>query len=287
VIERSFQLLPGIGPWRERDLWSRGLLDWKAFRAAPQLSELPAKQAESLGARIAEAEAALAYRDLGHLAELLPTREHWRLYPAFLDEAVFLDIETDGAVNGRPTVVSLFDRRGLHVFIQGRNLDELPDALRLSRLWVSFNGRCFDVPVLQKQFDDLPEPAVHLDLRFLCHRVGLQGGLKSVEQTVGIARPPHLRGVGGLDAVVLWRTWRANDEVAALRFLVEYNLYDAFQLRALADSAYNLAVEQLAFDDERITVWERGDLLYDVNRIVLGLGPSSDVAALQTAEGQV
>jgi uncharacterized protein len=259
-------------------MWSRGLLDWNAFRAAPDLSELPAKQAESLGARIAEAEAALAYRDLARLAELFPTREHWRLYPAFLDEAVFLDIETDGAVNGRPTVVSLFDTRGLHVFVQGRNLEELPEALRRSRLWVSFNGRCFDVPVLRRYFGDLPEPIVHLDLRFLCHRVGLRGGLKSVEQTVGIPRPPHLRGVGGLDAVVLWRSWQANDEVAALRFLVEYNLYDAFQLRALADSAYNLAVEQLAFDGERIPVWERGDLLYDVSRIVLGLESSLDAS---------
>lgn len=285
MIERSFQLCPGIGPWRERDLWSRGLLDWNAFRAAPHLSELPAKQAESLGARIAEAEAALAYRDLAQLAELLPTREHWRLYPEFLDEAVFLDIETDGATNGRPTVVSLFDRCGLHVFIQGRNLEELPEALRQSRLWVSFNGRCFDVPMLQRHFGDLPEPVVHLDLRFLCHRVGLRGGLKSVEETVGIARPPHLRGVGGLDAAVLWRNWRATDEVAALRFLVEYNLYDAFQLRALADLAYNLAVEQLAFDDERIAVWERGDLLYDVSRIVLGLGSLHDASVSLAAEG--
>ena len=72
MIERSFQLLPGIGPWRERDLWSRGLLDWGAFRAAPHLSGLPARQAESLAARIAEAEAALAYRDLACLAALLP-----------------------------------------------------------------------------------------------------------------------------------------------------------------------------------------------------------------------
>jgi uncharacterized protein len=285
VIERSFQLLPGIGPWRERDLWSRGLLDWNAFRAAPHLSELPAKQAESLGARIAEAEAALAYRDLAHLAELFPTREHWRLYPAFLEEAVFLDIETDGARTLRPTVVSLFDRRGLHVFIQGRNLEELPEALQRSRLWVSFNGRCFDVPVLRKHFGDLPEPIVHLDLRFLCHRVGLRGGLKSVEQIVGISRPLHLRGIGGLEAVVLWRSWQANDEVAALRFLVEYNLYDAFQLRSLADSAYNLAVEQLAFDGERIPVWERGDLLYDVSRIVLGLGRAPDVSAGLAAQG--
>ncbi len=280
MIQRSFQLLPGIGPWRERDLWSRGLLDWDAFRAAPQLSELSASQAESLGARIAEAEAALRYRDLAHLAALLPPREHWRLYPAFIDEAVFLDIETDGAVNGRPTVVSLFDRRGLHVFVQGQNLEALPAALQHSLLWVTFNGRCFDVPVLRRHFVDLPEPVVHLDLRFLCRRVGLRGGLKTVEQLVGIPRPPHLRGVGGWEAVRLWRTWVANDEIAALRFLVEYNLYDAFQLRAVADAAYNRAVEHLAFDGERISVWERGDLLYDVSRLVLGLGESASQLAV-------
>lgn len=285
MIERSFQLLPGIGPWRERDLWSRGLLTWDAFRAAPHLSELPDGQAESLGARIAEAEAALAYRDLGRLAELLPQREHWRLYPSFLDEAVFLDIETDGAINGRPTVVSLFDRSGLHVFLQGRNLEALPAALQRSRLWVTFNGRCFDVPVLRHHFANLPEPVVHLDLRFLCRRVGLRGGLKAVEQSIGIPRPPHLRGVGGLDAVLLWRSWLANDEVAALRFLVEYNLYDAFQLRALADVAYNLAVEQLAFDGERIPVWERGDLLYDVSRLVLALGQTLGDSPQVAVEG--
>ena len=285
MIERSFQLLPGIGPWRERDLWSRGLLDWNAFREAPHLSDLPPRQAESLGARIAEAEAALSYRDLAHLATLLPPREHWRLYPAFIDEAVFLDIETDGAVNSRPTVVSLFDRRGLHVFVQGRNLEALPKALQHSRLWVTFNGRCYDVPVLRRHFADLPEPVVHLDLRFLCRRVGLRGGLKAVEQVVGIPRPPHLRGVGGWDAVFLWRTWVATDDVAALRFLVEYNLYDTFQLRALADLAYNRAVELLAFDGERIPVWERGDLLYDVSRLVLALGQAAERPIQRAADG--
>lgn len=258
-------------------MWSRGLLDWQAFREAPELSELPPNQAQSLGARIAEAEAALKYRDLSRLAALLPPREHWRLYPLFLDQAVFFDIETDGAVSGRPTVVSLFDRSGLHVFVQGRNLTALPEVLSRSQLWVTFNGRCFDAPVLRRHFAELPAPVVHLDLRFLCRRVGLRGGLKAVEQLVGIPRPPHLRGVGGWDAVLLWRTWLANDELAALRCLVEYNLYDAFQLRALADIAYNLAVEQLAFDGERIRVWERGDLLYDVSRLVLALSPAGDV----------
>jgi uncharacterized protein len=284
VISRTFQLLPGIGPWRERDLWSRGLTDWAAFRAAPQLSELSPIQVEILGARIDEAEAALRSRDLSRLAALLPRREHWRLYPVFVDEAVFLDIETDGA-EGRPTVVSLFDRAGLHVFLSGQNLESLPEALLRSPMWVTFNGRCFDVPVLRAHFPELPRPVVHLDLRFLCRRVGLRGGLKTIEDLVGIPRPPHLRGVGGWEAVLLWREWLANDELAALRFLVEYNLYDAFQLRALADVAYNRAVEQLAFDGERIPVWQRGDLLYDVSQLVLALGafpglPSSMVSAV-------
>ena len=33
VIRRTFQLVPGIGPWREKDLWARGLESWDAVRA--------------------------------------------------------------------------------------------------------------------------------------------------------------------------------------------------------------------------------------------------------------
>lgn len=274
MIERSFQLAPGIGPWRERDLWARGLLDWEAFRAHPKRSGLSDALAHQLAARIDEAEAALAGRDLHRLAKLLPAREHWRLYPAFAEEAVYLDIETDGGDGGRPTVVSLLDARGLHVHLQGRNMESLPAALGRSSMWVTFNGRCFDLPVLRAHFPGLPRPAMHLDLRFLCRRVGLPGGLKSVEEAVGVARPPHLRGANGCDAVLLWRTWMSTGEIEPLRFLVEYNLYDAFQLRSVATRAYNRAVEQLAFDGERIPLWERGDLLYDVSRILLGLAPA-------------
>jgi len=276
VIGRSFQLAPGIGPWRERDLWARGLLDWEAFQANPERSGLPEAMVQLLAARIEEARAALAARDLVGLADLLPAREHWRLYPLFADEAVYLDIETDGRDGGRPTVVSLFDAGGLHVLLQGQNLDALPEALGRSRLWVTFNGRCFDLPVLRSHFPGLPRPAVHLDLRFLCRRVGLPGGLKSVEEAVGVARPPHLRGTNGWDAVLLWRAWTSTGDIEPLRFLVEYNLYDAFQLRSVATCAYNRMVERLAFDAERIPRWERGEVLYDVSRILLGLGMAAE-----------
>ena len=31
MIRRTFQLIPGGGPWREKDLWARGMLSWEAL----------------------------------------------------------------------------------------------------------------------------------------------------------------------------------------------------------------------------------------------------------------
>ena len=62
---------------------------------------------------------------LSSLAALIPPREHWRLYGEFAEDAAFFDIETDGREHQRPTVVSVFARGDLQVFIQGRNLDQL------------------------------------------------------------------------------------------------------------------------------------------------------------------
>lgn len=273
MLQRTFQLISGVGPWREKDLWARGIHHWDDF--PPTGSVLGPKLDGVARERIAQAREALARRDLGRLARLVPPREHWRLYAEFAQEAVFFDIETDGAAQQVPTVVSLFDTAGLHVFIQGRNMDSLPEALAARRLWVTFNGSCFDVPVLRGYFGarSFPEPQAHIDLRFVCRRVGLKGGLKDIEDRLGLGRPPHLRGVNGWDAVLLWRAWHHQHELEALRFLVEYNLYDSFQLRSLMERAYNLAADELHCDVPRLPVFDRGDVLYDMSRLLLELGP--------------
>ena len=118
-------------------------------------------------------------------------------------------------------------------------MEALPAALARRRIWVTFNGSCFDVPVLKQHHPELKDPPLHLDLRFIGRRVGLTGGLKSIEDELSLGRPLHLRGVGGWDAVLLWRAYRAHGEIEALRFLVEYNLYDAFNLRTLMDTVFN------------------------------------------------
>lgn len=275
MIERTFQHIPGVGPWRERDLWARGIATWDDFRAPDGGVVVSAKVDAKARERIEKAREALAAGDLWALAALVPPREHWRLYPRFAQEAVFFDIEADGAPSAQvPTVVSLLDGRGLRTFIRGRNLDELPEALSDRAIWVTFNGTCYDVPVLKRHFGSFPAPAVHLDLRFLCRRVRLRGGLKEIEDRVGLGRPPHLKGVNGWDAVLLWRAYQRRGDVEALRFLVEYNLYDAINLRSLLELAYNRAVEELACEVPRLPVFERGEVLYDVTKAILALGPT-------------
>ncbi|HZJ54229.1 MAG TPA: ribonuclease H-like domain-containing protein [Myxococcaceae bacterium] len=274
MIRRTFQLVPGIGPWREKDLWARGLEGWETVRSGGA-DVLGASLHDALCAALDRAEAALDTGDLQALVRMLPAREHWRLWPLVADEALCLDVEADGVgERHRPTVAGCLDADGLWTFIEGRNLDALPARLAVRRVWVTFNGAAFDLPVLRHAFPGLPRPVLHLDLKPLCRRIGLGGGLKSAEDRLGIARPPHLRGRSGMDAVLLWRAYHATGDVEALRFLVEYNLYDAFQLRAVADHAYNRAAERLHWPD-RVDPWDRGGVLYDLSRLLLGLEPTA------------
>lgn len=292
MIERTFQLVRGVGPWREKDLWARGLFHWDQFTPGStaggvilsgKLDPLVREAIDRLRPALAE----------GHLAELaagIPSREHWRLFARFRDQAAFLDIEAEDAKDPKPTVVSIFDSSGLRAFIQGRNLEQLPDALAERPIWVTFNGSSFDIPVLKRTFPELGSPTVHLDLRHLARRVGLEGGLKRVEDEAGLSRPLHLRGVGGYDAVLLWRAYKRGGSLEALRMLVEYNLYDAFQLRPLAEHCFNRMLDRYAFDESlepRLSVLDRGELLYDVSKLLLSISPTdADLALLNRLRSQ-
>ncbi|WNG36910.1 hypothetical protein F0U60_26665 [Archangium minus] len=287
MLRRTFQLIPGVGPWKEKDLWARGIQTWDDFPESGVV--LGQKLDDGARRRLALAREALERRDLKGLAAMVPPREHWRLYPEFARDAVYFDIETDGAQDQVPTVVALFDDGGLRVFIQGRNMDALPEAMAERRLWVTFNGSCFDVPVLRQYFGKaFPTPDAHIDLRFVCRRLGMGGGLKEIEDKLGLGRPPHMKGVNGWDAVLLWRAYLARGDVEALRFLVEYNLYDSFQLRSLMDKAYNRALDDLNMDAEpRVPVFERGEVLYDVSRLIMELGPTErDLRVLERVRAQ-
>jgi hypothetical protein len=269
--DRTFQLIKGVGPWRERDLWARDLATWSDFeRAAGQGVVMAERLDRELLEAITRARRALERGALPELAALVPAREHWRLYGHFVDQAAFFDIEADG--DEVPTVVGVMDRQGVATFRRGHSLQQLPARLAKSPVWVTFNGSVFDVPTLSKAFEAFPRPVVHLDLRFLIRHAKLKGGLKGVEDAIGLGRPPHLKGVRGLDAIRLWREWNFNHDRRALQLLTEYNLYDAINLRSVLEWTLWRTAELNAWSNvEKQPIFERGDVLYDVSRLVLSL----------------
>lgn len=230
-VENSFIPVQGVGETTERRLWRQGVTHWDEF--TPEV--VGPKTGERIERFLADARPRLDDGDARFFAETLPSGSHWRLYENFRDETVFFDIETTGlhTYSDEVTTVSVHRDGDTRTYVQGRDLtaDALAREFADAKLLATFNGKQFDVPFLEHAFDlslDLP----HLDLRFLGERLAFTGGLKRVEQELGIERDRE--DISGRDAVRLWHRYERGDD-AALETLVSYNREDAENLRALAD----------------------------------------------------
>lgn len=281
MLRSTFQLVPGLGPARERSLWSAGVAAWSDLMASP--APVRAGRAYSLlRLAVSDAIAAAERGDLARLASALPRSEHWRLFESFGADAAYLDIETGDDVWGHESIsaIGFFDRTGPRLLLAGRDLHLFPELARTWNILVTFNGLSFDVPILRRAFPDWTPPACHIDLRHLLTRLGHRGGLKRIEDEIeglNLSRPPHLRAIDGWDACRLFRRGREGDR-EALRLFAEYNLYDVISLRTLMAYAYNAQAQveitrapELGAHVSMLPVPTRGDVLYDVSKILLGL----------------
>jgi len=108
----------------------------------------------------------------------------------------------------------------------------LYEALEGVSTIVTFNGSCFDLPVIRKRlYADLKRDFEHCDLLYICRRQGLRGGLKKVEQILGIGRATA--GISGWDAPRLWHRYESTGDQRALRTLLDYNREDVVNLALL------------------------------------------------------
>jgi len=272
MLQSTFQLGPGLGPAREKALWTRGIALWADYGASDDV----------LRAAIDAASEAFVARDIDRLAALLPSGEHWRLFDAFGTDAAYLDIETSDDVVGFAGIsaIGVLDREGPHLLLAGRDLGRFPELTRDWSMLVTFNGLAFDVPILRRAFPDWQPPGAHVDLRHVLGRLGQRGTLKQLEErlpALHLERPEHLRALNGWGASGLFHRGRDGDREAMRRF-AEYNLYDAIGLRTLMAFAYNGHVEALAARSpvlrqtaRQVEVPGRGDVLYDVSKILLSL----------------
>jgi hypothetical protein len=244
VLQNTFIHIPGVGEQTERRLWESGILTWDDFLAACGASRLPLLRRYE--ARRWVEDSLLHLGDIDFFRPLLPGRHLWRLYDQFGPEAAYLDIETAGLPEGRDyvTVIGVWGRGDLKQYVEGVNLNRFEDDIAAYPLIVTFNGTCFDLPVLKRQFPGLRLEAAHIDLRFVLRRLGFRGGLKKIEPVFGINRPPEVRLLNGYDAVILWRRHLARRD-GALELLLRYNREDCINLERLMGSAYRMLRESL------------------------------------------
>lgn len=280
MLTSSFQLARGLGPRREQQLWDAGVAHWADY--AGSAVSLSRQADRALRAAIDRAREAFDAGDVDRLAESLPAGEHWRLFSAFSAGAAYLDIETsdDDVATCSISAIGICDRNGPHLLLAGRDLQRFPELAQGWSLLVTFNGLSFDLPILRRAFPDWQPPRGHIDLRHLLQRLGHGGGLKAIERrlpALHLPRPAHLEGLDGGNAGYLFVRGRAGDQ-AALRRFAEYNLYDVINLRTLMAYAYNTLLERhatrapaLRTHTTTLRVPERGDVLYDVSKILLTL----------------
>ena len=234
MIRESFVLLPRVGRTMEHRLWRQGVHDWNAFLGASSISGMSQKTKAAHDRLLVVARDQLIEGNSRFFTSLMDPIEHWRLYDTFKDEACFLDIET--GMQNEVTVVGIAVGDKCYTLLRGSTLDKdaIQRLLSRAKILVTFNGRSFDMPVLQKYFNlnvDMP----HVDLRHVCAAVGLHGGLKNIEKIVGIKRPDELAVVHGAQAPALCKAYRATVDDYYLNLLVKYNEEDCVNLQTLAD----------------------------------------------------
>ncbi|MDZ7730746.1 MAG: ribonuclease H-like domain-containing protein [Natrialbaceae archaeon] len=230
-IENSFRHVDGVGPTIEQRLWEEGSTHWNEFDG----SCVGETVAERIERAIEESWRRLDASDYGYFAETLPTESRWRLYENVADTACFLDIETTGLDADRNvvTTVSLHRNGETTTLVRGQDLagHRLSAALEEADLLMTFNGKRFDVPFLETNFD-LSVDVPHLDLMYPCRRLGLTGGLKRIERDLGIERPGP--DISGRDAVRLWHEYERGKDTA-LEQLITYNQADTENLAVLVE----------------------------------------------------
>ncbi len=236
MLRHTFCHIPGVGSKTERRLWEAGYTSWEAVLApGPSRPALPGRlPAEPLRDSLAHYQG----RNLAWFGQLLPAAQSWRLYHDFRDSCAFVDIETTGMLGwGHITTIALYDGQSVRHYVQGVNLADFVRDVESYQLLVTYNGKCFDVPFLERTFGVRLGQA-HIDLRHVLRALGLRGGLKSCERQMGLQRP-GMEEVDGYVAVLLWDHFRGRRDPRALESLLAYNIQDAVNLETLMVLAHN------------------------------------------------
>ena len=250
MLQNTFIHIPGVGPKTEQGFWAAGVNDWATFFNGVPLKLPPAKRAR-IAEELHESKRQLASHNANFFANRLPAGQHWRLFDEFRNQTAYLDIETTGLeADCTISTIAVYDGSTMATYVNGKNLDDFASDISRYKLLVTYNGKCFDVPVIERVLGCRMDQA-HIDLRYVLAALGFKGGLKRCEVQLGMDRG-DLEDIDGLFAVVLWKAYLRNRDERALETLLAYNLQDAINLEALMITAFNMSIERCGFHHEAL-----------------------------------
>jgi uncharacterized protein YprB with RNaseH-like and TPR domain len=246
MLKNTFLHIPGIGIKTEKRLWKSGIYSWDLF-LNHRKTDISPKKLNTMSECLKESKNQMASLNPNYFAELIPASHHWRFFPEFRNATVYLDIETTGLSRYYETIttISLYDGKSIFYYVKGQNLNDFPEDIKRYNVIITYNGKSFDVPFIERYFDIQLNQA-HIDLRYILASLGYKGGLKSCETQLGFNRG-DLTDIDGFFAVLLWHDYFKNRNEKALKTLLAYNIQDVLTLEMLMVISYNLKIKDTPF----------------------------------------
>ena len=236
MLNHTFCHIDGVGLKTEQKLWQAGITSWNRWN-----DRVPMRMSGALKADITKTlDSSLTALESDPLffTRRLSSSDLWRIFPHFRNETVYLDIETTGLDDSAEvTTIALYDGKRISTYVNGQNLDDFLSDISRYKVIVSYNGKSFDIPFLERYFRT-KLPHAQIDLRYVLAKMGFKGGLKGCEKQLGISRG-DLDGVDGYFAVLLWQEYQKSGDRNLLETLLAYNIDDTVNLERLAVEAYN------------------------------------------------
>lgn len=243
MLLNSFCHLDGINLKKEAKIWDIGIKNWEDALSAESLCDSSKNDLLEFRKGIEFSYQKLEEKATDYFFDKIPRDQHWRFFKEFKDEMAYLDIETTGLTRfDSVTVVSIYHKGKLGIYVKGINFDKLLADITIPRIFVTYNGNKFDLPFLENYFG-IKIFQNRIDLRYVLSNLGYRGGLKKCEKMLGISRE-GMKDIDGNIAVMLWEDYKHNKNIKALKTLIAYNVSDAVNLEKLSAIAYNENVKK-------------------------------------------
>jgi uncharacterized protein YprB with RNaseH-like and TPR domain len=233
MLTKTFCHIKGISINTEKLLWENGINTWDDFHnKGDSITCISKGKRGVIELELPLSKKALEENDLQYFKKMLDSKQHWRLHDR--GKIAYVDIETTG-ISGADsiTVLGIYDGLTSYLYVQGKNLEEAHEKLQEFEIVVTFNGKQFDIPFIERHFG-VKYSFVHLDLRYMLNELGLRGGLKSIEREVGIIRDADVEGIDGFEAINLWYRYKRGCQ-QSLAKLLKYNEQDIVHLKTLLE----------------------------------------------------